>query len=129
MLIHKNKILLVRHWYNPLWVMPGGGIKKNETPEQAAIRELKEETGIHTKQLDCLLGVYSNTREGKNDTVYCFIVELQDEPILIKQKFNIEISDIILSDFKQLPERTSAATRNRISEYIAADISREIRMW
>ena len=37
MIVHKGSIVLVRHWYNILWVMPGGGIKKYETPEQAAI--------------------------------------------------------------------------------------------
>ena len=46
MILYQNEIILVRHWYNTLWVMPGGGIKKHETPEQAAVREIKEELGI-----------------------------------------------------------------------------------
>ena len=50
--IQNNSIILVKHWYNPLIVMPGGGIKKYETPEQAAIRELKEEVNIEIEQLD-----------------------------------------------------------------------------
>lgn len=34
---------------NNKWVFPGGGIKSNESPEEAAVREAKEETGITCK--------------------------------------------------------------------------------
>ena len=30
----------------PVWVLPGGGIDDQETPNQCAIRETKEETGL-----------------------------------------------------------------------------------
>jgi 8-oxo-dGTP pyrophosphatase MutT (NUDIX family) len=29
------------------WATPGGGLEEGDTFEQAAIRELKEETGLH----------------------------------------------------------------------------------
>jgi 8-oxo-dGTP diphosphatase len=43
----KTKILLVRRKDIPVWVLPGGGIDENETPEQAVIREVQEETGFN----------------------------------------------------------------------------------
>ena len=34
------------------WEFPGGKIKSGETPEQAAIRECLEETGLHVQIVD-----------------------------------------------------------------------------
>jgi 8-oxo-dGTP pyrophosphatase MutT (NUDIX family) len=36
---------------NHKWVMPGGGIKRGESPEAAAVREAKEETGVRCKAI------------------------------------------------------------------------------
>ena len=51
LVIRDNKILMVKHkigddeWH----CSPGGGIEKGETPEQAAIRELREECLVSGK--------------------------------------------------------------------------------
>jgi 8-oxo-dGTP pyrophosphatase MutT (NUDIX family) len=52
-----KRILLVRHHNNDLWVAPGGMIEPNETPENAAIREMKEETNCNIK-LTTTIGTY-----------------------------------------------------------------------
>jgi 8-oxo-dGTP pyrophosphatase MutT (NUDIX family) len=41
-----GQVVLVRHSYAPGWRLPGGGVKRRETPEAAALRELKEEIGL-----------------------------------------------------------------------------------
>lgn len=45
----KNAIVLVKRRDVPVWVLPGGGIDDNETPEAAAVREAQEETGLTVK--------------------------------------------------------------------------------
>lgn len=37
-----NKILLVKHTYQPHWYIPGGGVKKGESTKSAILRELNE---------------------------------------------------------------------------------------
>lgn len=46
-----KKILLVFHRKFHRWVQPGGHIENNETPEEAALREVYEETGLKVKLL------------------------------------------------------------------------------
>ncbi len=46
-----KKILLVKHKDYNRWTQPGGHIEKGEIPEEAAIRETYEETGIKVKIL------------------------------------------------------------------------------
>ena len=41
-----KKILLVKHADYNKWLQPGGHIEEDEIPEEAAIREVYEETGI-----------------------------------------------------------------------------------
>ena len=42
----KTKILMVRNVDNGRWSLPGGEVEGNETLEEAAVREAKEETGL-----------------------------------------------------------------------------------
>ncbi len=48
-IVHKNKVLLRRHDKYKIWLGVGGHIDLDEDPNQAAIREVKEEVGINIK--------------------------------------------------------------------------------
>lgn len=45
-LIHDQKILLVRQNNRPFWVFPGGTLEMNENLTECAVRELKEEVNL-----------------------------------------------------------------------------------
>lgn len=49
-----NKVLIIHRLTDPFidhWSIPGGGVENGETYRQSALRELIEETGIHTEEL------------------------------------------------------------------------------
>lgn len=52
----EGKILLLDHYFRPDkgWGLPGGFVEYGETPEQAAIREVREESGVEIYDLKLL---------------------------------------------------------------------------
>lgn len=48
---YTKEILLVKHKKNRRWTQPGGHMEYNETPEETALREAYEETGLRVRLL------------------------------------------------------------------------------
>ena len=96
-----KKVLLVRHKKYNKWLQPGGHIEENETPEEAAVREVYEETGIkstligeHFPREDDLirpLGVQYNRKENGDrmiDMVYVGKPNNPEEPLKVSDESN-----------------------------------------
>ena len=55
----RGEVLLQRRGDSNKWGFPGGAVELGETPEMAAIRELKEETGLDV-EICRMIGVYTD---------------------------------------------------------------------
>ena len=51
---HNSKLLLIYHTKLNMWLPPGGHIEPNEIPDDAALREIEEETGVKARIIDAL---------------------------------------------------------------------------
>ena len=59
LIIQDDKILFQRRTDNGKWGLIGGLLEMNETYEEAALREIREETGLEVK-LNAFLGIFHN---------------------------------------------------------------------
>ena len=80
MVIRGNRILLVGHqlFGRDFFNLPGGGIEENETPEQAALRELEEECQVKGTLIRPLTVEYKPDLESR---VFTFLVEIPEDAV------------------------------------------------
>lgn len=75
-----GRVLLQKRGDSGNWGFPGGAIELGETPENAAIRELKEEAGLDVV-VNSLIGIYtdSDMRYPNGDQAHsiCIVYELK----------------------------------------------------
>ncbi len=113
--VDQDQALLVRTHSGSGWHLPGGGVKRKETLEAAARREVHEETGC-TVRIERLLGVYSNFGEWKSDHIAVFVARPLSP---VDLRLNIEIAEARYFPLAALPPTTRLATRRRLADFQA----------
>ena len=110
-----GELLLIRNSYGPRrreFVLPGGDIQRSETPEAAALREVREEVGVEAERLS-LRATYVSAVEGKRDTIHLFTAETGAAP----EADGLEVKEARFFPLNRLPKNVSAATTRRIAEF------------
>lgn len=108
-----GRVLLIEHTYVPGWFLPGGGVERGETAEQALARELVEEVGVRIVGRAKLVSAHSNHAHFPNDHVLIYrIDDWTAGPATQKG----EIARMDWFAVEALPDGVTPGTRRRIEE-------------
>lgn len=111
LVVRNGRVLMVKHRLRgeEWWCLPGGGLEPGETPEQGALRELREEcnvtgTPIRQTSLVCY---------GPEDETYSFLVDIGDHAPSLGCDPDVGPEHVVLSGVRwlrldEIPERDRA---------------------
>lgn len=113
-----REVLLVRHSYRPGWCLPGGGLKRGETPLAGLARELQEEVGLTLTGQPRLLQIYRQDWYGMVDYPILFEVD-GDRGVSGAARImgGLEILELGWFAIDALPADTHPAVIRRLAEW------------
>lgn len=107
----KQRILFCHRTDYDLWNLPGGLVEENESPWNAVIREVKEETGFDV-DISKFTGVYS--KPDRNEIVFSFKCNVIGGELTK----SYESDDFKYFSFEEIPENSSKNQIARIKDYL-----------
>jgi ADP-ribose pyrophosphatase YjhB (NUDIX family) len=108
-----DDVLLVRHTYGRRaeWDLPGGFINDGESPQDAALREVGEEVGLHAER-PVALGAILQRSSGRRDMVHAFAADVDGAPLELDHG---EIAQARWFPHDALPEQVTPYTRGMVA--------------
>ena len=101
------------------WCIPKGHLEPEETKEEAALREVFEETGLEAEITDYLGEVsYTFNQKGKNvsKTVHVFLMDHVSGELSMEHDPNHEASELAWVKLGELVSRLSHGSEKRIAQ-------------
>jgi 8-oxo-dGTP diphosphatase len=97
---HDGEILLVKNSYRRQYTLPGGYVRRLETPREAAVRELAEEVGIEIHPADVVIAYAGRLPfEHRDDQVTILELEVEDRPA-----FTVDDREVVWAGFARPEE-------------------------
>jgi ADP-ribose pyrophosphatase YjhB (NUDIX family) len=105
----EGRVLLIQRNIEPNrggWTIPGGYVEKDETAEQAVIREVEEETGLRCK-LAGLAGYRNRVDPDMNTSYIVFLLEVIGGGLLLEPTVETaQVGFYTLAEMKAIPRLT-----------------------
>ncbi|MEM5473998.1 NUDIX domain-containing protein [Hoeflea sp. AS60] len=109
----EGRVFLVRHSYVPGWHMPGGGVERGETLNDALIKELSEEGNLQIIGNAELFAVYFNSGTSRRDHVAFYRCRVTQTALKLADREIVESGFFALD---ALPDGVTPATWRRLEE-------------
>ena len=118
-----NSVLLVRHRAGPFaWVLPGGGVGRNENIADAAAREIHEEAGMRIAPISFTYhGRFDHRHHDLPNTIDVMVVRLPVVTTPVPPRYSLEIADarfVTWRDMRHLDDDVEPGCLRRIDEVI-----------
>ena len=111
---HDDRVLLVRNSYRPWLSFPGGGLKRRESPVEAAARELREEVGIRAQPGELrFFGEVQTTFHFQHDRCAFFELELSALPTI-----RVDGREVVSGEFTSVEDALSRQLLPPVRTYL-----------
>ena len=114
----EDRLLLLKHTKTGRWVAPGGMVEPDESPEQAAVREMREETGCEVHLIDTV-GVFGGPK-------FRVRYDNGDEVAYVMTVYTAKIVRGVPSDSNDEAEEMKFVSRREIGSMNTAEWLKEV---